>query len=119
MFLILSVKNLRYESYHTISIYISFLIVLLFKARRKISILGKGELESQMIEAYKEGLRELEKVMLFMLHENLIAELLYPQSEWASKAILMSAYAFYSQNYYERSVTELRDSYLNTQSIKI
>jgi len=78
------------------------------KQEEKISILGKGELESQMIEAYKEGLRELEKGdVIYAARKFNEAELLYPQSEWASKAILMSAYAFYSQNYYERSVTEL------------
>jgi len=70
--------------------------------------LGKEKLESQMIEAYKEGLRELEKGdVIYAARKFNEAELLYPQSEWASKAILMSAYAFYSQNYYERSVTEL------------
>ena len=93
---------------------IQYLFILVFllscssKQEEKISILGKGELESQMIEAYKEGLRELEKGdVIYAARKFNEAELLYPQSEWASKAILMSAYAFYSQNYYERSVTEL------------
>ena len=65
-------------------------------------------MEIQMIEAYEEGLRELEKGdVIYATRRFNEAELLYPQSEWASKSILMSAYAFYSQNYYERSIFEL------------
>ena len=61
-----------------------------------------------MIDAYKEGMKELEKGdVIYASRKFNEAELLYPQSEWASKSILMSAYAFYSQNYYERSILEL------------
>ena len=91
------------------------LIIILFfvvscssKEEEKISILSDKELETQMIEAYEEGLRELEKGdVIYATRRFNEAELLYPQSEWASKSILMSAYAFYSQNYYERSIFEL------------
>ena len=74
----------------------------------KISILEVDDLEMQMIEAYKEGYRELERGdVIYATRKFNEAELLYPQSEWAPKAVLMSAYAFYSQNYYERSIGEL------------
>ncbi len=74
----------------------------------KVSVIGDGELETQMIEAYKEGMIELEKGdVIYAAKKFNEAELLYPQSQWASKSILMSAYAFYSQNYYERSISEL------------
>ena len=91
-----------------------FIIILFFlvscssKEEEKISILSDKEMETQMIEAYEEGLRELEKGdVIYATRRFNEAELLYPQSEWASKSILMSAYAFYSQNYYERSIFEL------------
>jgi len=91
-----------------------FIIILLFlvscssKEEEKISVLSDKEMETQMIEAYEEGLRELEKGdVIYATRRFNEAELLYPQSEWASKSILMSAYAFYSQNYYERSIFEL------------
>ena len=94
--------------------FFKFLVILIFlnscssKEEEKVSIIGKGELENQMIEAYKEGMQELEKGdVIYASRKFNEAELLYPQSEWASKSILMSAYAFYSQNYYERSVLEL------------
>ena len=94
--------------------FFKFLVILIFlnscssKEEEKVSIISKGELENQMIEAYKEGMQELEKGdVIYASRKFNEAELLYPQSEWASKSILMAAYAFYSQNYYERSVLEL------------
>ena len=78
------------------------------KEEEKISVLSDREMETQMIEAYEEGIKELEKGdVIYASRKFNEAELLYPQSEWASKSILMSAYAFYSQNYYERSIFEL------------
>mgnify|MGYP001221153973 FL=1 len=91
-----------------------FIIILFFlvscssKEEEKISVLSDKEMEIQMIEAYEEAIRELEKGdVIYATRRFNEAELLYPQSEWASKSILMSAYAFYSQNYYERSIFEL------------
>tara|TARA_X000001036_G_scaffold72522_1_gene63990 strand:+ start:25 stop:858 length:834 start_codon:yes stop_codon:yes gene_type:complete len=75
---------------------------------KKTSIIKEGDLELQMIDAYKEGFKELERGdVIYAAKKFNEAELLYPQSEWASKAVLLSAYAYYSQNYYERSIEEL------------
>jgi outer membrane protein assembly factor BamD len=75
---------------------------------KKISIIEESDLELQMIDAYKEGYAELEKGdVIYAAKKFNEAELLYPQSKWASKAVLLSAYAYYSQNYYDRSIEEL------------
>ena len=75
---------------------------------KKISIIEESDLELQMIDAYKEGYEELEKGdVIYAAKKFNEAELLYPQSKWASKAVLLSAYAYYSQNYYDRSIQEL------------
>jgi len=75
---------------------------------KKISIIKEDDLELQMIDAYKEGYEELEKGdVIYAAKKFNEAELLYPQSKWASKAVLLSAYAYYSQNYYDRSIQEL------------
>ena len=75
---------------------------------KKISIIEENDLELQMIDAYKEGYEELEKGdVIYAAKKFNEAELLYPQSKWASKAVLLSAYAYYSQNYYDRSIQEL------------
>ena len=76
--------------------------------KKKISILGADDLETQMIEAYKEGYRELERGdVIYATRKFNEAELLYPQSEWAPKAVLLAAYSFYSQNYYDEALSEL------------
>ena len=75
---------------------------------KKISVIEESDLELQMIDAYKEGYEELEKGdVIYAAKKFNEAELLYPQSKWASKAVLLSAYAYYSQNYYDRSIEEL------------
>ena len=90
---------------------LKFLLLLIFlyscssKEEQKVSSISVGELETQMIDAYKEGMKELEKGdVIYASRKFNEAELLYPQSEWASKSILMAAYAFYSQNYYEKCI---------------
>ena len=89
------------------------LIILLFmwscggKEEEKI-ILLETNLENQMIAAYKKGMEELEKGDALYAAKNFkIAENIYPQSAWAPKTIIMSAYAYYSQDYYADVIFEL------------
>jgi outer membrane protein assembly factor BamD len=61
-----------------------------------------------MIEAYKEGLKELKAGdVLFAAKKFNEAEILFPQSEYAPKSALMAAYSYYSQNYYGDAEAEL------------
>ncbi len=98
-----------------IRLYKIFLVLLLTilascsSDKKKISIIEEEDLELQMIDAYKDGYEELEKGdVIYAARKFNEAELLYPQSEWASKSVLLAAYAFYSQNYYDRSIGELQ-----------
>ena len=76
--------------------------------KEQISILDDENLELQMIDAYKEAYKELEKGdAIYAAKKFNEAELLFPQSEWAPKSVLLSAYSFYSQNYYEDALSEL------------
>ncbi len=69
----------------------------------------KGDkLEEQMIEAYKEGVNALDNGdVIFAAKKFKEAELLFPQSDWAPKSALMSAYAYWTQGYYSNSIEEL------------
>ena len=92
--------------------FILFLIALLFlscsKKEVKKSIINEVNLESQMIEAYKNGLEELEAGdALYAAKKFNEAEILFPQSEYAPKSALMAAYAYYTQNYYGDAIAEL------------
>jgi len=90
-----------------------FIILIIFsnscsKKEEKISIIKEKEINLQMIDAYKEGVRAFEQGdVLFAAKKFNEAEILFPQSEWAPKSILMAAYAYYSQDYYYDAISEL------------
>ena len=66
------------------------------------------DLEKQMIEIYKEGIKSLEEGdNLYAAKKFNEAEAIYPQSIWASKATLMSAYAYYELNFLTSAIEEL------------
>lgn len=97
-------------------IILNFILIALFviftscsgKKEKAIS-LESVNLEEQMIEAYKKGFDALESGDIFFAVKNFNSvETIYPQSIWASKSILMSAYAYYSQDYYGDSIYELK-----------
>ena len=86
------------------------LIVLLISCSKneKVSIVTEKNIETQMIEAFKEGYFELENGdVLFAAKKFNEAELLYPQSKWAPRAALMAAYSYYSEDYYYDAEYEL------------
>ena len=87
------------------------------KEKEKISIIEEESLEMQMIKAYNEGLKELERGdPIYASRKFNEAELLYPQSIWAPRAALMAAYSYFSYLYYSDAVLELEkflDKYKN------
>ena len=93
---------------------INFILILLISTflscskDEKVSLVKEKNIETQMIEAFEEGYKELENGdVLFAAKKFNEAELLYPQSEWAPKAALMAAYSYYSQDYYYDAEYEL------------
>ena len=72
------------------------------------NLIKENDIELQMIDAYKEGLKELKKGdALYAAKKFNEAEVLFPQSDYAPKAALMAAYSYYSQNYYGDAIAEL------------
>ena len=61
-----------------------------------------------MIEAYQEGLKNLEAGDVFLQQKNLMKQKFYFHNQiWAPKSALMAAYSYYSQNYYGDAIAEL------------
>ena len=93
------------------------LILSCSKKEEKVSIIEEKNLDLQMVEAYNEGLKELDKGdVIFAAKKFNEVELLYPQSIWAARSTLMAAYAYYSQLYYSDAIFELErflDKYKN------
>ena len=87
------------------------------KKEEKVTIIEEKSLEAQMIEAYNVGLDELDKNdAIYAARKFNEAEILYPQSIWAPRAALMSAYAYFSQLYFNDAILELEkflDKYKN------
>tara|TARA_B110001452_G_C15213550_1_gene420898 strand:+ start:78 stop:911 length:834 start_codon:yes stop_codon:yes gene_type:complete len=84
-------------------------------------VILEDDMEIQMINAYNEGVEALEKGdVIYASKKFNEAEMLFPQSPWAAKASLMSAYAYWSQAYYGDSTNELKrfiKLYSNHQNI--
>ena len=95
------------------NIFFGFFIIVIFcaacsKEPIKKSVIKEKSLNSQVLEAYEEGKKSLEQGdVLFAAKKFNEAEILFPQSDWAPKAALMAAYAYYSQDYYGDAIAEL------------
>ena len=91
---------------------ILLIIVFFFNSCSKDNIkeskINEKSLESQVLEAYQEGIKSLEGGdVLFAAKKFSEAEILFPQSIWAPKSALMAAYSYYSQDYYGDAISEL------------
>ena len=90
-----------------------FILLIVFasscsKKEEKISIIKEKKINLQMIDAYKEGIKAFEEGdVLFAAKKFNEAEILFPQSVWAPRSVLMAAYSYYSQNYYYDAISEL------------
>ena len=76
--------------------------------KEEITILENKDLQSQMMELYAEGYEAfLDQDILFAAKKFNEAELIFPQSEWAPIAALMTAYVYYSDDYYSDAIYHL------------
>ena len=87
---------------------IFFLIISCSGKEEKVSVLKEKNLETQMIEVYSDAMEEFERGDVIYAGKKFSeAELLYPQSIWAPRAVLMSAYGYFSQGYYKDAINDL------------
>ena len=100
-----------------LSIFIILSLISCAEKEEKVSLIKENVLEKQMIEAYKEGLKEFNNGDVFFAAKKFNeVELLYPQSIWAPRSILMAAYSYYSQMYFTDAIVEIErflDKYKN------
>ena len=91
--------------------FIIFVLLIISCSKEKIekSIIKEKDLNLQVLEAYSEGMKALETGdVLFAAKKFNEAETLFPQSDWAPRAALMAAYAYYIQDYYGDAIAELQ-----------
>tara|TARA_B100000989_G_scaffold292148_1_gene267594 strand:+ start:149 stop:985 length:837 start_codon:yes stop_codon:yes gene_type:complete len=88
--------------------FIFFLIFSCSKKPETTSTLNEKNLEAQLIETYMQAMEEFERGDVIYAGKKFSeAELIYPQSVWAPRAVLMSAYGYFSQGYYGNAINDL------------
>ena len=95
-----------------IRLFIILLVILPTACNKKkqelVDPIKDTSLDLQMIEAYKKGLEELEKGQALIAAKKFNeAEMLFPQSHWAPRSALMSAYSYFDFGYYGESIDEV------------
>ena len=76
--------------------------------------LEKASIDEQMTKSYNEGLEALNSGDPFVAANKFSeAEILYPQSIWAPRSALMTAYSYYEASLYQDTIDEL-NRYLKT-----
>jgi len=94
----------------TIFFLFSFLFINHCSKNEKIEIveIEEDQIEGQMIKAYKEGMVAFENQLYLEAAKKFNeAEILFPQSEWAPRSALMTAYAYFYDDYNNRAISEL------------
>ena len=98
---------------------ILFVVITMFvfgcsKNEPEVSTIKESSQELEMISSYNEAYKALnEGDPYFAAKKFLEAEILYPQSLWASRSALMASYSYYVQNFYTESLSNL-ERYLKT-----
>ena len=94
-----------------VRLFIILLVILPTACNKKqelVDPIKDTSLDLQMIEAYKKGLEELEKGQALIAAKKFNeAETLFPQSQWAPRSALMSAYSYFDFGYYVESNDEV------------
>ena len=93
-------------------IIICFSLFFLFscgKEVEKVAQIKETNQKVEMISAYKEGMRLLEIGDYFASSKKFLeAEILFPQSNWAPRSVLMASYSYYMQDYYSLAIENLK-----------
>ena len=98
-------------SYVKIIIIFFFFILSSCSKNKEVSenIIQTNNLQDEMVKSYSDGVEALKKGdVVFATKKFNEAEMLFPQSEWAPRAALMSAYAYWTSQYYSSASDELK-----------
>ena len=96
---------------YKITIFFIFFIFLYAcsKDQEKVVLVKEKNQKQEMISNYEEGMKALEIRDYFLASKKFLeAEILFPQSQWASKSVLMASYSYYLQDYYSLAIENLK-----------
>ena len=79
------------------------------KDQEKVVLVKEKNQKQEMILNYEEGMNLIEIGDYFLASKKFLeAEILFPQSQWASKSVLMASYSYYMQDYYSLAIENLK-----------
>ena len=88
------------------------------KETENIKLIKETDQKIEMISAYEKGIDLFEIGDYFAASKKFLeAEILFPQSQWAPKSVLMASYSYYMQSYYSLAIENIK-RYFNCKSNK-
>ena len=93
---------------------ISIIFSLIFfyscsKENKNIKLIKETDQKIEMISAYEEGMELIDFGDYYAASKKFLeAEILFTQSQWAPKSVLMASYSYYLQNYYSLAIENIK-----------
>ena len=93
---------------------ISIIFSLIFfyscsKENKNIKLIKETDQKIEMISAYEKGMEYIDFGDYYAASKKFLeAEILFPQSQWAPKSVLMASYSYYLQNYYSLAIENIK-----------
>ena len=79
------------------------------KETENIKLIKETDQKIEMISTYEEGINLFEIGDYFAASKKFLeAEILFPQSQWAPKSVLMASYSYYMQSYYSLAIENIK-----------
>ena len=76
---------------------------------QNVKVIKETNQKEEMISSYKAGVDLLEVGDYFAASKKFLeAEILFPQSKWAPKSVLMASYSYFLQGYYTLSIENIK-----------
>ena len=89
-------------------LFLLFSLISCAKNKEEISQIKEIDQEAELINTYGEGINALEQGDYFFAAKKFLeSELLFPQSVWAPKSLLMASYSHYMNNNYSEALNSL------------
>ena len=93
-------------------IFIIFSLIFFYSCSKKtenIKLIKETDQKIEMISAYEKGMDLFEIGDYFAASKKFLeAEILFPQSQWAPKSVLMASYSYYMQSYYSLAIENIK-----------
>ena len=79
------------------------------KEIENVKLIKETDQKIEMISAYEQGMNLFETGDYFAAGKKFLeAEILFPQSQWAPKSVLMASYSYYIQSYYSLAIENIK-----------